>query len=229
MYITDTDHEGMGIVLRAMQDDQAPISRDKLAGALAAIVDRIRPDVEPDLSINDQITVKLNEDGQRLHLNYWRNLQACLPADALLEHPQPTADADGYSRWPLWKFMQVFGPHCHNGSAPPFEGRIGLPTGSDSASMLQRMQDSLQVAKDAVTAAGDAPVTIDESVRIWEFWKAPEEYQKYSENGGDEDWIILSTAGDTGTLRETADRLAVSEADFYALPNGHWIAITNHA
>jgi hypothetical protein len=32
-------------------------------------------------------------------------------------------------------------------------------------------------------------------IKIWEFAKAPQEYQDFSDNGGDEDWIIFVPTG----------------------------------
>lgn len=71
----------------------------------------------PAFNINDWIKVKLTDKGKEILHNYWNRI--CLAVPQLKPDPSYFAthtDADGYTRFQLWEFMQIFGEHLRLGS-----------------------------------------------------------------------------------------------------------------
>jgi len=71
------------------------------------------------------------------------------------------------------------------------------------------------------------------SITVWRFEDAPEELQKFSTNGGDEDWLalvpkeVMDQVGYIGWL-ETGS-FGYCCTDRYELPNGDIVFIGAHA
>jgi hypothetical protein len=68
-------------------------------------------------NINDDVRVKLNENGWDIHKKYW--LPYCSG-----NYTPPKADADGYVKFQLWDFMNIYGPHMVMGLPIPFDPYI---------------------------------------------------------------------------------------------------------
>ena len=78
-------------------------------------------------NINEYVWVKLTPAGEEIYLR------------SLMTHPPKTRevrmrmslgfanrDVDGYIRFQLWQFMQLFGAHLWNGCDPPFDSSIKI-------------------------------------------------------------------------------------------------------
>ena len=65
-------------------------------------------------------------------------------------------------------------------------------------------------------------------MQIWQFYDAPPELQALSENGGDEDWVIVAELGSVGNADVIADRLAIRDYEKHE-HDGKVVFITNHA
>lgn len=63
---------------------------------------------------NNSVKVKLKPEGLEIHDSRY-TVHGLAP---------PKADDDGYHRFQLWHFMEIFGPHMHLGAVPPFETDI---------------------------------------------------------------------------------------------------------
>ena len=68
-------------------------------------------------NINNWIKVKLTDKGREILQNYWNRICSKFPQ----LDPDPSyfathTDADGYTRFQLWEFMQIFGEHLCLGS-----------------------------------------------------------------------------------------------------------------
>lgn len=64
-------------------------------------------------------------------------------------------------------------------------------------------------------------------ILVWPFCDAPEEFQKLSPHGGDEDWVAFVAVG-----VETpgwVDRLGVCDTSAHELEGGHRVYIGAHA
>ena len=68
-------------------------------------------------------------------------------------------------------------------------------------------------------------------ILVWRFYKAPQEYQNLSDNGGDEDWLAFVPAEYSddylGWLEHGS--FGVCSIDKYDLPNGDSVYIGSHA
>lgn len=75
---------------------------------------------------------------------------------------------------------------------------------------------------------------MDKFYRIWEFYDAPGEYQKLSEHGGDEDFVVELPEGVTPNdvrypIEMMIERMTVCDAQWRQAENGRWIVITAHS
>lgn len=72
-------------------------------------------------------------------------------------------------------------------------------------------------------------------IKIWKFEDAPIEYQKLSDNGGDEDWLAYIPKSFLGEFFDAPPNFIVGEAfgrcstNYYALENKDIIAIGCHS
>lgn len=68
-------------------------------------------------------------------------------------------------------------------------------------------------------------------ISVWEFDKAPQEYKNLSQNGGDEDWVVLIPKADqTHYYIPWLDRIdSCNEPQEFTLPNGDKLYIGAHA
>lgn len=86
------------------------------------------------------------------------------------------------------------------------------------------------MAKGTVTnIAVCGPIT-PEPIKVWPFYDAPEEYQKLSGHGGDEDWLALLPPGSEHpgwTYPGTA--FGVCDVSEHHLPDGSIVLIGAHA
>jgi hypothetical protein len=87
-------------------------------------------------NINDNVRVRLTDEGRAIHRKIWDDLRA--------EHPlvgpytPPKEDADGFTRWQLWRLMQDFGPAIRMGFRPPFEPDIEVEVAEWDTLMRER-------------------------------------------------------------------------------------------
>lgn len=70
------------------------------------------------ISLNDEIRVKLTPFGLKKHKDAWKllNIEAfhiCYQA--------PSIDSNGYSTFQLWEFMNIFGQFLYNGAKTVIE------------------------------------------------------------------------------------------------------------
>ena len=64
-------------------------------------------------NINDCIKVKLTDYGYKLHVSHYRKYFT----DAhLQQYCLPFRDKEGYTKYQLWEFMNIFGEHMYNGA-----------------------------------------------------------------------------------------------------------------
>ena len=70
-------------------------------------------------NVNDHVWVRLSDKGREIYLRSFD----CVLQEFRRVH-LPETDSDGYSKLQLWEFMQIFGPHVHMGSDPPFDTTI---------------------------------------------------------------------------------------------------------
>lgn len=67
-------------------------------------------------NLNLYIKVKLNNDGKKIHYDYWKDI--CKEADV----PYKLAiDEEGYSLFQIHEFMNIFGEYAHMGGRPFLE------------------------------------------------------------------------------------------------------------
>jgi hypothetical protein len=70
------------------------------------------------INVNDTIKVKLKDAGRDIHRADWLKY---MPAN----YPYKiNEDAEGYSSWSIWNFMQLFGHHIYLGMTVPFDTDI---------------------------------------------------------------------------------------------------------
>ena len=67
-------------------------------------------------NINDEIQVKLNDKGREIYLHAFDDVPEQFRRVRL-----PEEDAEGYSKFQMWVFMQIFGPHINMGFGQPFD------------------------------------------------------------------------------------------------------------
>jgi hypothetical protein len=84
-----------------------------------------------DFNINDNVYVKMTDEGRRIHRQAHDDLNAHIrsvsPKVPRFEYHPPAEDEDGWSKWQLWELMASFGAHMHNGCRVPFELTIRIP------------------------------------------------------------------------------------------------------
>lgn len=78
-----------------------------------------------EFNINYNVWVKLTDHGRAIHRMEYDDLMRPL-AKPLFEYAPVKEDADGWSEWQLWKLMETFGEHYHNGCILPFETTIRI-------------------------------------------------------------------------------------------------------
>lgn len=71
-------------------------------------------------NINDSIKVKLKPEGVKI----WKEIYTFNGKTP----DGPRCDEDGYVRFQLWDFMQMYGPHTCIGAIPPYETEILICT-----------------------------------------------------------------------------------------------------
>jgi hypothetical protein len=65
---------------------------------------------------------------------------------------------------------------------------------------------------------------------VWYFYDAPEEYQKLSTNGGDEDWLALLPPGMSVPFwMEAGSRFGCCCVDEFKQPDGSTVVIGSHS
>lgn len=80
-----------------------------------------------ELNINEAVHVRLTDRGRAVLTRYYEDLEARIKTKVPLTRGDDFAtDADGWSRWQLWRLMQVFGSHTQMGCDPCFETTIRI-------------------------------------------------------------------------------------------------------
>ena len=74
------------------------------------------------ININDYVKVRLKEQGFCIHRQHYDNIWfGRIPP---YPYKPPMVDKDGYSKFPLWELMQLFGEHLSLGMEVPFDTEI---------------------------------------------------------------------------------------------------------
>lgn len=79
------------------------------------------------ININNRVRVRLNDTGReifRLEREQSNANMRNAGYKGILETHKK--EEDGWSTWPLWELMQMFGPHISMGTPPPFDTTIEL-------------------------------------------------------------------------------------------------------
>jgi len=81
-----------------------------------------------DFNVNDYIYVKITEEGHKIYEEYIEKLtneiREYFPKSKNLELPLANSDKNGWTKFQLWNFMQIFGEHFHIGVDGPIETTI---------------------------------------------------------------------------------------------------------
>ena len=78
-------------------------------------------------NLNDHIKAKLNEHGIKILRDAHDELKQYVPS--LGEFKAPPVDADGYSTFQMWNFMETFGPSMYmSNTKMPFELNVFIET-----------------------------------------------------------------------------------------------------
>lgn len=73
---------------------------------------------------------------------------------------------------------------------------------------------------------------VEEPIKIWPFYDAPEEYRSLSTHGGDEDWLALLPPFYKDQYipwMEEGSSFGCCEVSEHTLPNGYIVKIGAHA
>ena len=82
-------------------------------------------------NINNEVRVKLTDEGIRIYEKRYRDITKRLPNEAkkhMERFRRPESDEEGYSRMQLWELMNLYGEYMYNGNMDiPFETEIDIP------------------------------------------------------------------------------------------------------
>lgn len=67
------------------------------------------------LNLNTVIRVKLTEEGQKIYKHRWDELRNLTGNSDYLPDDSKPVDKDGYSKFMLWEFMNIYGPYMKIG------------------------------------------------------------------------------------------------------------------
>lgn len=79
------------------------------------------------INVNHTVRVRLNDVGRAIVKQHTDDLNAELRsrgAAYVVPGMTVTEDAEGWSRWQLWRLMETFGPHIGIGLPTPFDGNV---------------------------------------------------------------------------------------------------------
>lgn len=76
-------------------------------------------------NINDNIWVKLTDEGRAIHKQHYEEIIASFPRMNLTYEP-PKEDENGWSCFQAWDLIHIFGPHIYIGRTPPFSTEVEL-------------------------------------------------------------------------------------------------------
>lgn len=67
------------------------------------------------LNLNSRIRVKLTDYGKDIYYHRFDELNEYIKqaGGKPFKPDYPVVDKDGYSEFPLWKFIELYGPHIH--------------------------------------------------------------------------------------------------------------------
>ena len=66
-------------------------------------------------NLNDTIKVKLTDYGKTIYRTYLETVNICYGKN-VIKDTEPIVDADGYSKFQLWSFMNTFGAYIYIGN-----------------------------------------------------------------------------------------------------------------
>lgn len=72
-------------------------------------------------NINDIIKVKLTEHGRNMHA---QNYKKYLGENFNKKYYLPAIDKEGFTKYQLWEFMNIFGEHMFNGAEQVIENNL---------------------------------------------------------------------------------------------------------
>lgn len=67
------------------------------------------------LNLNTVVYVKLTEEGQKIFRHRWDDLRKLTESGAYLPDNFKSVDKNGYSKFMLWDFMNIYGPYMRIG------------------------------------------------------------------------------------------------------------------
>lgn len=79
-----------------------------------------------DFNINDYVKVKLTEKGKYIYYHQFDNINQNIQeiGGIPLNPIELKYDNEGYVEFQMWRLMEIFGEHLHNGCDIPFETTI---------------------------------------------------------------------------------------------------------
>lgn len=79
-----------------------------------------------EFNINNYVQIKLTDTGRAILEENHDRLHNLVKGN--IPYKLPKEDADGWSKWQLWRVMEEFGPDIYHGNTPPFETTIRIMT-----------------------------------------------------------------------------------------------------
>lgn len=76
-------------------------------------------------NINENVAVRLTDEGRRIHRKNYDDLMTML-GEICYEYRPPVEDEGGWYKCQMWMLLQDFGSHCQMGWEPPFETTIRI-------------------------------------------------------------------------------------------------------
>lgn len=76
-----------------------------------------------EFNINDYIKVKLTGLGVSIHTEYYMKYLEYFPMFRYAELV-PYVDSEGFTKYQLWEFMNIFGEHMYNGAEQVIEKNL---------------------------------------------------------------------------------------------------------
>lgn len=71
-------------------------------------------------NLNDSVFVKMERKGYEIWIDFYNNIFEKEPQKNNLEYYISKADKNGYVKFQMWEFMQIFGPEINLGTRSPF-------------------------------------------------------------------------------------------------------------
>lgn len=96
-------------------------------------------------NINDHVRVRLTDRGRALHRQHHDELFE--GSSYKPDYRPPVEDADGWSRWQLWRLMHEFGEQLYNGAPLVFETEIEVESATRRDDVLDKAMEAIQALR----------------------------------------------------------------------------------